>query len=37
MGVWVFRILAAVGAVAVVIMVGTAAMVLISWMIDRRN
>ena len=37
MGAWVFRILAAVGAVTVVIMVGTAAMVLISWMIDRRN
>ena len=37
MGEWVFRILAAVGAVTVVIMLGAAAMVLFSWMIDRRN
>lgn len=36
MGVWVFRILAAVGAVMAVILLGDAVMVMFSW-IGRRN
>lgn len=37
MGAWVFRILAAVGAVMVVILLGDVVMLLFSWMIRRRN
>ena len=37
MGAWVFRILAAVGAVTVVIILAAAAIVLFSWMIEKRN